>query len=98
VAEPNLLHSLIDRLAIAFRGGARIRVIRSGGALAAFAVGDASLRPNPERIRRLVIELGPPGPGTVHIVRRERRLRVACAGALREAGFDQRLRNALAAL
>ena len=98
MTERSFLRSFSDRLALVCRGGTRIRVVKAGGALGAFAIGDVALRPRPERLRRLVLDLDPPGPGIVHVTRRDRGLRVRCKGALRDAGFEQRLRNALAAL
>lgn len=88
--------SLLDRLAVWWFGGVRIRVLNGGPQPEAAVVGGLKDLPGADALQ-LVLELAPSGPGVVHIIRigEGRYWKVKVSGPLSEGNFAQRLRNVL---
>ena len=93
--EGTPLQRLADRLALALRGGVRVRVLavepRPRGVVRGRTPG-----PPPARILREVLDLRPPGPGTLDLHHDGRgRWKVRARGGLADPRFVQRVRNVL---
>ena len=73
-------------------GGARVRVTGQGQAVVR---GRIVAKLTPERVRRAVLDVGPPGAGTLDVVPYGRGFRVRARGALADPRFLQRVRNVL---
>lgn len=81
-----------DGWAVMLSGGSRVRVTGQGEAVAR---GRTVAKLTPERVRRAVLDVGPPGSGTLDVVPYGSGFRVRGAGALADPRFLQRVRNVL---
>jgi hypothetical protein len=90
----SLVERIIDRVSLAFRGGARVRVLEVGETPCAVALGSPTGGLKPEKLRKIVLELAR-SRGTVHVVHRDGRWIVRTSGELSSPSFEQRLRNVI---
>jgi len=91
VSGPTFFQDIADRIAVA-GGGVRVRVLDGG---AEGVVRGRTPGPPPERILKLVLELGPAAAGTVDLRNESGRWRIRASDALGGDRFEQRLRNVL---
>jgi hypothetical protein len=95
VPAPGFLERFLDKVAVAWTGGVRIRVHSEGDRLLGTALGRTP-GPPPERIVRIVLELAPQGPGTIDVVHHAQgHWMVRTRGELADPRLEQRLRNTL---
>jgi hypothetical protein len=91
VSEPTFFQDIADRIAVA-GGNVRVRIFPGG---AEGVVRGRTPGPPPERILKLVLELGPGGAGTVDLRNEGGRWRIRASEELGGDRFEQRLRNVL---
>lgn len=94
--SPTAWQRLADRLALALRGGVRVRVLRAGDEPVVIASGGPPGGGLADRLAAEVALLRPPGPGTLDVLPGDRRPPpLRAGGALRDPRFLQRVRNVL---
>jgi hypothetical protein len=94
----NPVTAICDRLAVWWRGGIRIRVVKGVPAPRGVVFGGLKGLSGDEALQ-FVLELDPEAPGTVHILRDSLGLyQVKVTGALADDYFAQRVRNVLGTL
>ena len=90
--------AIFDRLAVWWRGGIRIRVLKGVPEPRGVAFGGLKGLSGDEALQ-FVLEMNPESPGTVHILRDVSGLyQVKVTGALADDHFAQRVRNVLGTL
>jgi hypothetical protein len=86
---------LIDRLAVWWQGGIRVRVLKGGSQPEGVATG-AVKGLSGDQALAMVLELSPRHPGVVHIIRKGATgWKVQVNGSLGDEDFGQRIRNIL---
>jgi len=89
---------LFDRLAVWWRGGIRVRVLKGGTEPEGVVCGQMKGLSGDQALQ-FVLELKPEAPGTIHILRDSSGIyHVRATGALVEDQFPQRVRNVLGTL
>jgi hypothetical protein len=91
VSESTFFQEIADRLAVV-GGGMRVRIFVGG---AEGVVRGRTQGPPPEKILKLVLELGPGAAGTVDLRNDNGRWRIHASEELGGDRFEQRLRNVL---
>ena len=95
VSRPSLYERIVDHCALFVRGGMRIRIWREGQGFTGTTLGKVG-RYTPERLLKIVLELTPEKPGTIHIrYSSEQEWSIKIRGICSDDGFRQRLRNVL---